>query len=92
MVGQVNTFLSELEYILFTKQMLCINIPLSIFLALSGLIMIERTLFSPDHESFRDSFRRFLEKEVIPFMPSGKSRVMWRARSGTRLVKTAFCA
>ncbi|MBP9060479.1 MAG: acyl-CoA dehydrogenase family protein [Rhodoferax sp.] len=29
--------------------------------------MIDRTLFSPDHESFRDSFRRFLEKEVIPF-------------------------
>ena len=29
--------------------------------------MIERTLFSSDHESFRDSFRRFLEKEVAPF-------------------------
>jgi alkylation response protein AidB-like acyl-CoA dehydrogenase len=29
--------------------------------------MIERTLFSSDHESFRDSFRRFLDKEVAPF-------------------------
>ena len=29
--------------------------------------MIERTLFSPDHESFRDSFRRFMEKEIAPF-------------------------
>ncbi|MDT7515663.1 acyl-CoA dehydrogenase family protein [Rhodoferax mekongensis] len=29
--------------------------------------MIERTLFTPDHESFRDSFRRFMEKEVAPF-------------------------
>jgi alkylation response protein AidB-like acyl-CoA dehydrogenase len=29
--------------------------------------MIERTLFSPDHESFRDSFRRFIEKEITPF-------------------------
>ena len=29
--------------------------------------MIKRTLFSPDHESFRDSFRRFLDKEVAPF-------------------------
>ena len=29
--------------------------------------MIERTLFNPDHESFRDSFRRFLDREVAPF-------------------------
>lgn len=29
--------------------------------------MIERTLFTSDHESFRDSFRRFLEREVTPF-------------------------
>ena len=29
--------------------------------------MIERTLFSPDHEAFRDSFRRFIDKEVVPF-------------------------
>lgn len=29
--------------------------------------MIERTLFSSDHESFRDSFRKFVEKEITPF-------------------------
>ena len=29
--------------------------------------MIERTLFNADHESFRDSFRRFLNEEVAPF-------------------------
>ena len=29
--------------------------------------MIDRTLFNSDHESFRDSFRRFLDKEVAPF-------------------------
>ena len=29
--------------------------------------MIERTLFTPDHEAFRGSFRRFLDKEVAPF-------------------------
>ena len=28
--------------------------------------MIPRKLFSPEHEEFRASFRRFLEKEVIP--------------------------
>ena len=29
--------------------------------------MIERTLFSADHEGFRDSFRRFMDKEIAPF-------------------------
>ncbi|MBK6999856.1 MAG: acyl-CoA dehydrogenase family protein [Rhodoferax sp.] len=29
--------------------------------------MIERTLFSSDHESFRDSFRRFVAKEIVPY-------------------------
>jgi len=28
--------------------------------------MIERTLFTPDHEAFRDSFRRFVDKEIAP--------------------------
>jgi alkylation response protein AidB-like acyl-CoA dehydrogenase len=28
--------------------------------------MIERTLFSADHEAFRDSFRRFMDKEIAP--------------------------
>jgi len=29
--------------------------------------MIDRTLFSPEHEAFRDSFRRFMDKEIAPF-------------------------
>jgi len=29
--------------------------------------MIERTLFTPDHEAFRDSFRRFIANEIAPF-------------------------
>jgi acyl-CoA dehydrogenase len=29
--------------------------------------MIERTLFSPEHQAFRDSFRRFMEEEIAPF-------------------------
>lgn len=28
--------------------------------------MIERTLFHPDHQAFADSFRRFVEREVLP--------------------------
>jgi alkylation response protein AidB-like acyl-CoA dehydrogenase len=29
--------------------------------------MINRTLFTPEHEAFRDSFRRFIANEVVPF-------------------------
>ena len=29
--------------------------------------MIERTLFSAEHNAFRNSFRTFLEREVAPF-------------------------
>ncbi len=29
--------------------------------------MIDRSLFSPDHASFRDAFRRFMDKEIAPF-------------------------
>ncbi|HET6827044.1 MAG TPA: acyl-CoA dehydrogenase family protein, partial [Ramlibacter sp.] len=28
--------------------------------------MIERSLYSSDHESFRDAFRKFCEKEIAP--------------------------
>jgi acyl-CoA dehydrogenase len=29
--------------------------------------MIERTVFNADHEAFRDSFRRFMDKEIAPY-------------------------
>ncbi len=29
--------------------------------------MIQRTIFSSEHEAFRDSFRRFIENEIAPF-------------------------
>ena len=29
--------------------------------------MIPRTLFTPEHEAFRDSFRRFVAREIAPF-------------------------
>ena len=29
--------------------------------------MIDRSLFSAEHEAFRDSFRRFMDKEIAPF-------------------------
>lgn len=46
--------------------------------------MIERRLFTPDHEAFRDSFRRFVEKEISPFHDSWEEqgfvdRDVWRA-------------
>jgi alkylation response protein AidB-like acyl-CoA dehydrogenase len=45
--------------------------------------MIERTLFSADHEAFRDSFRRFLDKEVAPHHAAWEEqgyvdRVVWK--------------
>ena len=45
--------------------------------------MIERTLFSADHEGFRDSFRRFMDKEIAPFHSAWEEqgyvdREVWR--------------
>ena len=49
--------------------------------------MIERTIFSPDHESFRDSFRRFMEREIAPHHQAWEEqgyvdRELWR-KAGT---------
>ncbi len=46
--------------------------------------MIERSLFNADHEGFRDSFRRFVEKEVVPFHDAWEvqgyvDREVWRS-------------
>jgi alkylation response protein AidB-like acyl-CoA dehydrogenase len=46
--------------------------------------MIERSLFNTDHEAFRDSFRRFVEKEITPFHEGWEEqgyvdRDVWRA-------------
>jgi alkylation response protein AidB-like acyl-CoA dehydrogenase len=63
------------KYIHFTKRMLGIN-PLILADSRFGgntgeaTDMIERTLFTPDHEAFRDSFRRFIEKDIAPFHAS----------------------
>jgi len=45
--------------------------------------MIARTLFSPDHETFRDSFRRFCKQEIEPFHADWEEqgyvdRAVWR--------------
>ncbi len=45
--------------------------------------MIPRTLFNADHEAFRDSFRRFMEKEIAPFHEAWEEqgyvdREVWR--------------
>src|SRR5665213_496503 len=49
--------------------------------------MIPRTLFSSEHEQFRDSVRRFIEKEIVPHHPrweeAGKvDRELW-PKAGT---------
>ncbi|MEW6465156.1 MAG: acyl-CoA dehydrogenase family protein [Pseudomonadota bacterium] len=45
--------------------------------------MIERRLFSPEHEAFRESFRRFVEREITPHHESWEEqgfvdREVWR--------------
>ena len=45
--------------------------------------MIDRTLFNADHEAFRDSFRRFMDKEIAPFHEDWEEqgyvdRAVWR--------------
>jgi alkylation response protein AidB-like acyl-CoA dehydrogenase len=45
--------------------------------------MIERTLYSADHQTFRDSFRRFIDKEIAPFHDAWEDqgyvdREVWR--------------
>ena len=45
--------------------------------------MIPRTLFNADHEAFRDSFRRFMDKEIAPFHAAWEEqgyvdREVWR--------------
>jgi acyl-CoA dehydrogenase len=45
--------------------------------------MIPRTLFDTDHASFRDSFRRFIEREIAPFHAAWEDqgyvdREVWR--------------
>ena len=45
--------------------------------------MIERSLFTPDHEAFRDSFRRFCDKEIAPYHEAWEEqgyvgREVWR--------------
>jgi alkylation response protein AidB-like acyl-CoA dehydrogenase len=46
--------------------------------------MLPRTLFSEEHEMFRESVRRFVEKEIVPYHDTWEkdgvvSRDVWRA-------------
>ena len=45
--------------------------------------MIARTLFTPDHQTFRDSYQRFCEREIAPFHEAWEDqgyvdRAVWR--------------
>jgi alkylation response protein AidB-like acyl-CoA dehydrogenase len=71
--------LSVLKYIHFTKQLLCKNKTFHP----AGDTMIERSLFTTDHEAFRDSFQRFMDKEIAPFHEAWEEqgfvdREVWR--------------
>ena len=45
--------------------------------------MIQRSLFSPEHEAFRNSYQRFAEKEIAPYHDAWEEqgyvdREVWR--------------
>jgi alkylation response protein AidB-like acyl-CoA dehydrogenase len=53
--------------------------------------MIERTLFTADHEAFRDSVRRFIEREITPYHPAWEDqgyvdRDVWRKAGANGLL------
>lgn len=52
---------------------------------------MERTIFEPEHEQFRDSVRRFLDKEAVPHTEKWENsgvvdRSFWRAAAAQGLV------
>ncbi len=69
------------QYRLYTKRVLCIN----------DNAMIKRTLFSADHEAFRDSVRRFIEREIVPYHAAWEEqgyvdRAVWRKAGANGLL------
>ena len=59
--------------------------------------MIERTLFSPEHTSFRDNFRQFIQKEIAPFHAEWEEqghvdRVVWHKAGDHNFLCTSMPA
>ena len=53
--------------------------------------MMERTLFGPEHEQFRDTVRRFIEAEIAPFHAEWEKsgmvpRELWRKAGAAGLL------
>ena len=53
--------------------------------------MIPRTLFSEEHEQFRDSVRRFIEREIVPYHEQWEEqgmvdRELWRKAGAAGLL------
>jgi acyl-CoA dehydrogenase len=53
--------------------------------------MIERTLFNADHEAFRDSLRRFIAREIVPYHAAWEDqgyvdREVWRKAGANGLL------
>jgi alkylation response protein AidB-like acyl-CoA dehydrogenase len=53
--------------------------------------MIERTLFTADHEAFRDSVRRFIAREIVPYHSAWEDqgyvdRAVWRKAGANGLL------
>ena len=44
--------------------------------------MLERTIYNEEHEIFRDAFRKFLEKEVVPHREEWENLAIGRLSMG----------
>ena len=57
--------------------------------ATTSVIAYDRTLFEPEHDLFRESFRGFLDRHVAPFHLRGSSEIMKEiiGRSSRRVVR-----
>ena len=53
---------------------------------------MERGFFQEEHIIFRDSFVKYLEKEVVPYYEQWEHDHNVRKRPGSRWEKTAFSA
>ncbi len=53
---------------------------------------LNRYYFSPEHELFRESLRKFIEKEVLPYIDEWEAQQQVPKSSGVRLASRAFWA
>ena len=54
--------------------------------------MIERTLFREEHKIFRNTVRKFIEREIVPYHAQWERTASCRASCGSRPAPRGCCA